>query len=273
MTDEQRLAWIERHSPAIGTSDVAWLANRPVTPYLQRDGVTLYQGDALAVMAELADESIDVVCTDPPYSSGARQAAQLRSRGAMTRDEGKRAAKWFGFDNMTSHGFAMLIRLFAVEAFRLTRPDGHLFSFIDWRQWPVLAGTTEAAGWSLRACLVWDKVHYGMGNGFRQQAEFILHASKGTADNFLRHDLGTVFRCKREESDAHPTMKPQAVVEQMLSAVPGELILDPFAGSGTTLLAARALGRKAIGVEWDEANCETIAARLTQGVLFAEASA
>lgn len=237
-------------------------------PYYEENGITIYHADALNVMAALDADSVDVICTDPPYSSGARQAAQLRGRGSMRRETGMHGTeKWFGFDNMTGHGFAMLVRLFAVEALRITRKDGHLFSFIDWRQWPVLAGAIEAGGWSLRACCVWDKEHFGMGNGFRQQAEFILHASKGTADNFLRHDLGTVFRAKRESWDVHPTMKPEPVVSELLSAVPCALVLDPFMGSGTTLRAAKEMGRSAIGIDISEKNCEIAANRLRQEVL------
>ena len=238
-------------------------------PYYEKDGIVIYHGDCLSVMDGIGDRTVDVVFTDPPYSSGARQAASLRSRDSMRRSEGPHGnGKWIGGDNLTSHGFAMLVRLFGVEALRVTRVDGHLFSFIDWRQWPVLTGSIEAAGWSIRACLVWDKIHFGMGNGFRQQAEFILHASKGTADNFVRHDLGTVFRQERHSDDLHPTMKPERIIGDMLSAVPGELILDPFMGSGTTLVAAKHLGRKAIGIEIEEKYCEIAVRRLAQEVLF-----
>jgi DNA modification methylase len=128
----------------------------------------------------------------------------------------------------------------------------------------VLAAAIESAGWSLRACLVWDKEWFGMGNGFRQQAEFILHASKGVADNFLRHDLGTVFREKRAAADVHPTQKPSGLVRDLLSAVPGDLILDPFMGSGTTLRAAKDLGRRAVGIDIEERYCEIAAKRLAQ---------
>lgn len=237
-------------------------------PYYEADGITIYHGDCLAVMAEMEDESVDIVFTDPPYSSGARNAATIRARKSMRREEGAFGKEaWIGGDNLTAHGFAMLVRLFGVEALRVTVRDGHLFSFMDWRQLPVLQGALEAAGWSARALLVWDKIHFGMGNGFRQQAEFVLHASKGTGDNFLRHDLGTVLRDRRQpDTIGHPTVKPIGIVEQCISAVPGT-VLDPFMGSGTTLVAAKNLGRSAIGVEMNEAYCEIAAQRLSQQVL------
>jgi site-specific DNA-methyltransferase (adenine-specific) len=236
--------------------------------YFEADGVTIFHGDALAVLAELPSESIGIVFTDPPYSSGARNAATLRGRGSMRRDEGAFGTDhWIGSDNLTAHGFAMLVRLFGVETLRVVVRDGHLFSFIDWRQLPVLQGAIEAAGWSPRALIVWDKMSFGMGNGFRQQAEFVLHASKGTGDNFLRHDLGTVFR-NRRQSDVigHPTVKPVGVIEMCISAVPGT-VLDPFMGSGSALVAAKNLGRQAIGIEIEERYCEIAAQRLQQEVL------
>lgn len=237
-------------------------------PYYEHGGITIYHGDCLTVMGTMADDSVGVVFTDPPYSSGARNAAMMRSRKSMRREEGTYGAEqWIGSDNLTAHGFAMLVRLFGVESLRVTERDGHLFSFIDWRQLPTLMGSIEAAGWSPGALLVWDKVHFGMGNRFRQQAEFILHASKGTGDNFLRHDLGTVFRDKRQSDNlGHPTVKPMAVVEQCLSAIPGT-VLDPFMGSGTMLVAAKALGRRAIGIEIEERYCEIAAERLSQEAL------
>lgn len=241
-----------------------------MTPYYQDESVTIYHGDALEVMSFLPNESAGVIFTDPPYSSGARNSAKLRGRGSMRREEGAYGSEdWIGSDNLSAHGFAMLVRMFGVEALRLVSRDGHLFSFMDWRQLPVLQGALEAAGWSARALLVWDKVHFGMGNGFRQQAEFVLHASKGTGDNFLRHDLGTVFRALRQSDEiGHPTVKPVGVVQQCLSAIPG-LVVDPFMGSGTTLIAAKNLGRDAIGVDSEERYCEIAAKRLAQGSLFA----
>jgi len=239
-----------------------------VKPYYEEAGITIYHGDCLKILSEMEGCSISSTLTDPPYSSGARNAASLRARGSMRRSEGKFGGdRWIQTDNLSSHGFAMLVRLLSVELLRVTVEDGHMLSFIDWRQWPVLAGSIESAGWSLRSCLVWDKKSFGMGNGFRQQAEFCLHASKGTGDNFQRHDLGTVFREPRSKEDCHPTMKPLSMSTAVLSALPKGTILDPFMGSGTTLRAAKDLGRRAIGIEIEEKYCEIAAERLRQEVL------
>jgi len=236
-------------------------------PFYADDDVAIYHADCLAVLEAMEPDAVDVVMMDPPYSSGARNSASLRARRSMRRTQGKYGDRWIATDNLTSHGFAMLVRLTAAELLRVTKKDGHLFSWIDWRQCPVLHGAIESAGWGIRACLVWDKCHFGMGNGFRQQAEFVLHGSKGTGDNFVRHDLGTVFRAKREKTDIHPTMKPETIVMPMISAVPGDVVFDPFMGSGTTLFAARRLGKRAIGVDVDEQWCEVAANRLRQKTL------
>ncbi|KKL07884.1 hypothetical protein LCGC14_2581510, partial [marine sediment metagenome] len=80
-------------------------------PYYEADGVTIYHGDALEVASALGEATVDVVFTDPSYSSGARNAAQMRSRGSMRRAEGKYGRdRWIGSDNLTSHGFQMLMR-------------------------------------------------------------------------------------------------------------------------------------------------------------------
>jgi site-specific DNA-methyltransferase (adenine-specific) len=239
-----------------------------MTPYYQDDLVTIHRADALSFLWASDDESIDVVFTDPPYSSGARQSAQMRARGSMRREEGKFGKdQWFGSDNLTAHGFAMMIRLFAAETYRVTKRDGHLFCFIDWQQLPVIQGVIASAGWSPRALLVWDKMSFGMGNGFRQQAEFVLHCSKGTGDNFARHDVGTVTREARPADDLYPTEKPVAPIELWLSAVPGSVVLDPFCGSGPTLAAAKNLGRRAIGVDISRKACAVAAERCRQEVL------
>jgi DNA modification methylase len=117
--------------------------------------------------------------------------------------------------------------------------------------------------------VVWDKQSYGLGNGYRAQHELVCHASKGTP-RIATRSTGNVLRAKRVPNDDHPSPKPVSLMESLLEVVAesGELICDPFAGGGATLLAARNLGIKAVGIEYEERYCEVIAKRLAQDTLF-----
>lgn len=178
------------------------------------------------------------------------------------------AAKPIENDQMTTVGFVWLMRAIGL-ACRPMLPDGGSFlSFIDWRQWPNLVGALETCNYRIQGMVVWDKGHFGLGNGFRAQHELVCHASKGVPT--IHHKgTGNVLRAGRVEPTDHPSPKPVGLMESLVDVVcpPGGLVLDPFAGSGSTLVAAKNAGRRAIGIEAIEAHCETTAKRLAQGVL------
>lgn len=238
-------------------------------PYYSDDAVTIYHGDALEILSSLRTVGVhvDAVLTDPPYASGTRKEAQKDASGAMLRGE-RFASRPIDLDQMTTTGFVWLMRQTALRCYPLL-PDGASFlSFIDWRQWPNLVGALETCNYRVQQMVVWDKGSIGMGNGFRGQHELICHASKGVP-TVLDRGVGNVLRHPRQEPVDHPSPKPQALMGQLLDVVtaPGDLVLDPFMGSGTTLRAAKDHGRRCIGIESVEAHCETAAKRLGQGVL------
>jgi site-specific DNA-methyltransferase (adenine-specific) len=117
--------------------------------------------------------------------------------------------------------------------------------------------------------LIWDKQHFGMGIVFRNQHEFIVHATAGNPCEPQRRDVGNVLRFPAVRDGEHPTEKPEPLLRTLLSVVcpPFGLVLDPFAGSGTTLTAARSIDRPAVGIDADERYCEIAAKRLSQDVL------
>ena len=126
--------------------------------------------------------------------------------------------------------------------------------FIDWRNLPALTDAVQWAGWLWRGTAVWDKPTSRPQKGrFRQQAEFILWSSKGK----LPVDrpvpvLPGVFRCMNVSGPEriHQTQKPLELMRDLIKiVVPGGRILDPFAGSGSTLEAARLDGYSAVGIE------------------------
>ena len=238
-----------------------------MTPYYTDDWCTIYHGDALEVIDTFRpDLLVDAVVTDPPYSSGARAESDKAGRGAMLR--GGRFATPIDLDRMTTTGFVWLMREAMLRGYEHLVDGGSVLCFIDWRQWPTLVGALESCNLRVQAMVVWDKQSIGMGNGFRQQHELVCHAAKGVP-NVNDRSVPNVIQCPRIEPDDHPSPKPVGLVTQLLKVAtkPGDLVLDPFMGTGRPLRAAKDSGRRVIGIERNEAYCEIAAKRLAQEVL------
>lgn len=213
--------------------------------------IEVWQGDCLEEMGRLPESSIDVVFTDPPFSSGTRKEGQKGVRKSMVRST--EDDEWFATDSLTTHGFLWLMRQNALRWKRLLKRGGHALVFIDWRMMPHLAAAIESA--DLRHCgvLVWDKTFFGMGACFRNQHEFVLHFTNGRGRDPKRRDAGNVFQCPPVRDGLHPNEKPVRLLKDILSVVggAGECVLDPFVGSGSTLVAAANLGMRGVGIDVD----------------------
>ena len=225
-------------------------------------------GDAVDVMRTLPDGCIDAVVTDPPYCSGSvSEARRTAARGQGLRSENLTRFGWFIGDNMGTAGLVFLIRSMAFEAVRLLKTSGSILIFCDWRMVSTLAPAVESAGLRFQNLLVWDKGHMGLGNGFRCRHEMILHMTAGSPKYF---DKGTanVLQDRRVSSAAkeHQTQKPTGLLRQLIEVVcpPGGTVLDPFAGSGSTLVAAKESGRHWIGIERDATHAETAKRRVAE---------
>ncbi len=209
----------------------------------------IHIGDAIEVMRTLPDASVDVVLTDPPFSSGTRREGAKGLRKAMTREA--QDETWFGCDSLTALGFQHLMRVAAIEWRRLLLPGGHALIFIDWRMAPHLAPAIESADLRQAGELIWDKDTFGMGSCFRNQHEKILHFTRGVGREPSRRDVGNVLRCRPVRDGDHPTEKPVALLRKLLSVVgrPGDLVLDSFAGVGSSGVAAIEEGARALLIE------------------------
>ncbi len=217
------------------------------TPYYQDDLVTLYHGDCLEVTDWL---TADVLVTDPPYgirwsgvanyARGERQDRRTQGNempiandGDLTvRDEvlaawGDRPAMVFG-------------------TWRRERPRGTRHRLVWWKR-------GQAPGPTRSPFVLQDEEIYVIGGG------------RPRADSPLRSVLSTEESRSRIVSEVgHPTPKPVGLMETLIERCPEGTVADPFAGSGATLLAARNLGRRVIGVELEERYCEVIVRRLSQ---------
>jgi len=215
---------------------------------------TLHHGDCLEVMAGMEAGSVDAVVTDPPYCSGGFSESQKSgSDGSGLRSETRRALGWFVADNMGTSGFCYLMRLVAYEAVRVLKDSGgHMLMFTDWRMVPMLVPAVESGGWRYKNVVVWDKGSPALGWGFRTQHEFICHFTIGQPETHDRA-TGNVLSVGRQSSASreHQTQKPIALMKRLLAVVtkPGDTVLDPFTGSGTTGVACIEEGRDFIGIE------------------------
>lgn len=256
-------------------------------PYYEDDAVTIYHGEALAVMAELGDGCADVLLTDPPYSSG----GMFRSDRARPVDEKytqpgggggtpliKKSFGSFSGDNKDQRTWMMWCAAWGMETTRVVREAGYGFVFTDWRQLPAITDVIQISGWTWRGILAWDK---GQDRGlpvrglFRSNVEFVAWGTNGaitdraSVSEFPGQAITAPIRSDDDGPKVHPTQKPTALLRHLLAIVPGDqlTVLDPFMGSGSSIVAARSLGHRAIGIELDESYCETAANRLAQGVL------
>ncbi len=162
----------DRTRPNSPSPDIAPLLNR------------LHRTDALQFARTLPDQSIDMLFTDPPYSSGGLHAS-TRAQSTMQKyinTNTKTVYEDFESDNMDQRSWAFWCHAWLAEGRRALKPGGLLVCFIDWRQLPTLTDVIQAAGFIQRGIAVWDKTPSRARprrGGFKQQAEFIVWASKG----------------------------------------------------------------------------------------------
>lgn len=232
-------------------------------PYYEDQGITLYHGNAFEVMATLADGSIDAVITDPPYSERTHKNAKKND------PELGYGVKAVHFDSFTDE---MLYQAFE-EMARVTK--SWIVSNIDYNH-AFRFETQPPLGMVQKRIGVWVKNNPmpqisadRPGQGW--EAITYLHKANGRS-SWNGGGLHGNYVTNLATPTGHPTPKPLSMIHSFVERFSDhdDLILDPFAGGGTTLMAARNLGRRAIGVEIDEQWCELIANRLGQGAFDLE---
>lgn len=228
-------------------------------PYYDRDGVTLYCGDCLDVLPWLVAGSVDLVLTDPPYNLRAEDIA-LDGRAPMLRDFGEWDEDWSPAPHMQAWH-----RVLRVGGSVLVFTSDRLLS--DYRRGPFKP----------RGTVVWQKENPAPHPrpAYVQATEWIAWLQKeGAAATW--NAGGYTLNIERDaapsgvERTTHPTQKPIDLTRRLIQrhSNVGDTVLDPFAGSGTTLRAAKDLGRRAIGIEINPDYCAIAVERLRQGVLL-----
>jgi site-specific DNA-methyltransferase (adenine-specific) len=199
----------------------------------------LFTQDAVGWLRTLPGESVDLVITDPAYES----LEKHRAVGTTTRLKHSKSSSndWFNIFPNARFG-----ELFA-ETYRVLKKNSHFYLLCDAETMFVAKPVAEEAGFKFWKPLVWDKRTIGMGYHYRARYEFILFFEKGKR---RLNDLGIpdVISVPRVRG-GYPAEKPPEVAEVLIrqSSEAGEVVADPFMGSGSVGVAAGRLGRRFLG--------------------------
>jgi site-specific DNA-methyltransferase (adenine-specific) len=217
------------------------------SPYYERNGIVIYNADCRDILPSRCSWG-DVVVTDPPYNA-------KKKYGTGTDDD----KPWNQYAEWLSDIVKLCERAVSGPVFMFLSVNG-LLEYTAWTGtrpkhvcvWdkpmsfsPRLGGSAFLPHWE--PCAVFGRVH-------------------GEGSRVPDYHLSDVWHHNPSLRNGHPCPKPESLLLQIVNAVPGD-VLDPFMGSGTTLVAAKRLGRKAVGIEIEERYCEIAAKRLAQEAL------
>lgn len=215
-------------------------------------------GDSLAWMQAAPADQFGVILTDPPYGMNAHEFG----------DSGMASAGAHFYED-SYETWCSLMQVFCRESYRLAAPSAHAYVFCDFDRFPELRTRMSEAGWKVfRTPLIWRNP-----DGYRapwpdkgpqRSYELILFAVKG--ERTVTQMKEDVLEYRRDAQVGHPAQKPVALLIDLLrrSARPGDRVLDPFMGSGSTPLACQELKLPCTGIELDEAAYGIAAKRLAQ---------
>lgn len=239
---------------------------------------SIHHGEAWEWLRSLPSGSAGALVSDPPYSSGgftrgdrmADPDVKYRSTGV----DASEAPDTFEGDNRDQRAFALWCSLWLTEARRVVKDGGVVAVATDWRQLPTVCDVIQVAGFVWRGILVWTKKNATrpQRGRFRADAEFFVWGSAGALPMDGPVLAGTVDAFEAAEVSCSPvsgarrlhlTEKPVDVMEAVLGIVrPGQLVIDPFAGSGSTGVGCLRRGLPFAGCEMKASNVEIIRRRL-----------
>lgn len=229
------------------------------------------------MMEHIPDGGVDMVLTDPPYSSGGLYAgerqANTRTKYCDRKYNGAYRFRDFSGDNMDQRSFTEFMRMVLSKARQKCRPGAIAAVFVDWRNLPALTDALQAAGWIWRGIVVWDKgTSRNQPGRFRNDCEYIAWGSNGRLPVDWTPGFKALPGCYHipgvnTKQKHHQTEKPVELLEKLLAICPaGGMILDPFMGSGSTGAACANTGRSFTGIELDPGYFETAQRRVEEGI-------
>lgn len=202
----------------------------------------------------------DMIFTDPPYgmSYGGGRAAGSTKKGALVKAHGMIIN-----DDLQGDDLIALVRDAIATSTASMKEGGALYACFTWRTYAEFEAGLESCGHKVKACIVWDKKSIGLGNSnYRPQHEFIFYCGGQWYGDKSESDVWYMSR-GNTGAYVHPTQKPVELVERALnnSSKAGDIVIDCFGGSGSTLVACEKTNRHARLMELDPKYCDVIIKR------------
>jgi DNA modification methylase len=211
-----------------------------ISPPVLRESVI--QGDCVQVMANMSAQCVDLIITDPPYLC---RFMDRSGRRVLNDDR----------DDWVLPAYAQM--------YRVLKPNTYCVTFYGWHRVDAFMHAWRSAGFRILEHLVFTKQYESsrLYVGRRHEQAYVL--AKGLP-HVPDSEISDVIPWQYTGNRLHPTQKPVSVLRQLIEAFsrPGQSVLDPFCGSGSTLIAAREAGRRSIGIELDERHARTAEQRL-----------
>ena len=235
--------------------------------------IEILQGDCMEQMQRIQDGSIDMLLTDPPYSSGGLfsgdRKCSTRTKYCSHGYNGAERFPSFSGDNMDQRSFTEFMRMVLAKAREKAKPESIAAVFTDWRQLPALTDALQAAGWVYRGIVVWSKGKCrAIPNRFRNDCEYIVWGTNGPRKTEYKPGAPVFPGCYQipgvsSQRKNHQTEKPVELLEKLIAICQeGGTVIDPFMGSGSTGVACVNTGRSFIGIELDGGYYETAKQRI-----------
>ena len=197
---------------------------------------SIYKDDCVAGLKKIPSNSIDLIVTDPPYGMEFRSNKRKVKHDTIANDD--------NLDWLPS---------LLIELKRVSKNDSHSYIFCSWHNIEIFCKEIKLAGFNIKNLLVWEKSSVGMGDlegDYSPSYEIVIYCSNGQKKLNGKRD-SNIVTVRRTSNELHPTQKPVNLIEYFIlkSSNIGDVVLDPFMGSGTTAVAAIKTERNFLGFE------------------------
>ncbi len=233
----------------------------------------IVNGDCLEVLKTIPDESVDCILTDPPYNLGLFMHNRNTNLAKMRDNQ----FAYAGWDNIEYEEWCSNMREFLKECSRILKPKGTLISFMSIIKVESFIRFAEEVGFYYKTTGIWHKknpmprnMNLQFVNSTESWVYFINRGTSGTFHNNGKvvHDYleSSVTPLSEKKHGKHPTQKPLSIMKQLINLTTneGDIVLDPFMGSGSSCVAAALLNRNFIGIELNESYFDITSKRLEE---------